>query len=292
MTKLYMEENRTISIAGNGHKGGIRMWPSESWASRLYDVANVTLVVGLIIGVISTCLLVWMGNIKEEYLRRNLAGTSERAAHAEERAATVEAGNIQLRTDLKVATAESDKRQTDLEKEQQKTAHAQKEAAEAQLALQKYIDDVAKHQRPRLLDFKKFVADLTGKSKGSVTLLYAPNDSEAYTFAIHIRRWLGPGVDGDGAGWNVSVPMPIPAEGGDPHPDLATAPPAMKYGAWNGLGILVSDPGNGHIPPWEDKTPIGVLTMALMNNGFPPITQFGVTSVPKGTILLVIGQKQ
>jgi hypothetical protein len=178
------------------------------------------------------------------------------------------------------------------EAEQQKTALVQKEAADAQLALRQYVENVAKRQRPRLLDFKKFVADLKGKTKGTITLLYSPNDSEAYTFAGHIRRWLGPGVDGDGAGWDVSVPTPIPAQGGDTHPDLATAPPAMKYGAWYGLGIETSESDAGHIPPFEDKTALGVLTMALMENGFPPVVSFGVTSVPRGKILLVVGQKQ
>lgn len=175
---------------------------------------------------------------------------------------------------------------------QQKTAIAQKESAEAQLALKKYVDEVAKQQRPRLLDFKKFVAFLKNKPKGIVKILYSPNDSEAYMFAVHIRRWLGPGVDGDGAGWEVSSPVPIPPEGGDPHPDLADAPPAMKYGAWYGLGILTSEPINGHHPPWEDKTAVGTLTMALLDNGFAPISHFGVTSVSKGVLVLVVGQKQ
>jgi hypothetical protein len=63
------------------------MWPSEEITSRLYDLANIGLIFGLIIGVISTVLIVWMGNKKETYLRQHLADTNERAAHAEERAA-------------------------------------------------------------------------------------------------------------------------------------------------------------------------------------------------------------
>jgi hypothetical protein len=62
------------------------MWPSEEWASRLYDLANWFLIAALIVGAASTGLLVWMGNVKEEYLKRDLAATSERAAHAEQRA--------------------------------------------------------------------------------------------------------------------------------------------------------------------------------------------------------------
>jgi len=122
--------------------------------------------------------------------------------------------------------------------------------------------------------------------------MYSPNDSEAYTFAVHIRRWLGPGTDGDGAGWQVSAPIPIPAEGGDPHPDLANAPPAMKYGAWYGLGILTSDAVDGHLPFWEDKSVLGALTVAFTDNGFSPVSRFGVTSIPKGVLLIVVGQKQ
>lgn len=179
-----------------------------------------------------------------------------------------------------------------IEGEQQKTAKVQREAAEAQLALRKYVDNVAAHQRPRLLDFKKFVASLKDKPKSTITILYSPNDSEAYTFAGHIRRGLGSGTDGDGAGWEVSAPVPIPAEGGYSHSDLAKAPPAMKYGAWYGLGILTSDAIDGHQPFWEDKSALGALTMAFIDNGFAPVSHFGVTSIPRGELVVVVGQKQ
>ena len=43
------------------------MWPSESGASRIYDCANVGLIFGLAIGVVSTALVVWMGKVKESY---------------------------------------------------------------------------------------------------------------------------------------------------------------------------------------------------------------------------------
>ena len=90
MTKPNMPEPRTMPIANSGNQGGIRMWPSEDWASKLYDLANWGLIVGLIVGVVSTVVLVWMGNVKEEYLKRDLAATHERAARAEERAAKAE----------------------------------------------------------------------------------------------------------------------------------------------------------------------------------------------------------
>ena len=63
------------------------MWPTEEWANRLYDGANWALIVGLVLGAVATVVIVWMGKIKEEYLSRALAATTERAAHAEDRAA-------------------------------------------------------------------------------------------------------------------------------------------------------------------------------------------------------------
>src|SRR2546429_2659345 len=63
------------------------VWLSEPWAARLYDWANLALIVALTLGVVATIGVVWMGNVKEEYLKRSLAATTERAAIAEKSAA-------------------------------------------------------------------------------------------------------------------------------------------------------------------------------------------------------------
>jgi hypothetical protein len=57
-------------------------WLSEVWASRLYDGANITLVVALVLGVIATGVVVWSGKQKDEYLSPRLAATTQRAAEA------------------------------------------------------------------------------------------------------------------------------------------------------------------------------------------------------------------
>lgn len=62
------------------------MWPSPEWASKLSDWANIGLIASLIFGVLSTVLLVWMGNVKEEYLKRDLATANGRAAEAIQKA--------------------------------------------------------------------------------------------------------------------------------------------------------------------------------------------------------------
>jgi hypothetical protein len=66
------------------------MWPSEEWASRLFNWANMGLISSLIVGVVSTALLVWMGNVKEAYgkitqhnFELELSKQQERTAKAE-----------------------------------------------------------------------------------------------------------------------------------------------------------------------------------------------------------------
>jgi hypothetical protein len=73
-------------MAVNGNQGGIAMWPSLATASWLYNLANWFLIGALVIGAASTVLIVWMGNVKEGYLSRDLSAMNERAATAEKAA--------------------------------------------------------------------------------------------------------------------------------------------------------------------------------------------------------------
>jgi hypothetical protein len=78
MTIPHMPANKTMTIANNETKARTRMWPSSEMASALYDWANWVLVVAAAVGVVSTILVIWMGKVKEEYLKRELANTNER----------------------------------------------------------------------------------------------------------------------------------------------------------------------------------------------------------------------
>ena len=73
---------------------------TQQVANQLYNLANLLLIVSLVLGVISTCIVVWMGSIKEEYASKEIAAMQERTANAEHR--TVEA-QIELEK-LKKAT--------------------------------------------------------------------------------------------------------------------------------------------------------------------------------------------
>lgn len=166
----------------------------------------------------------------------------------------------------------------------------QKETAEAQLALRKYIEDVNLSRGPRMIiDHNAFVAALRGKPKAKVEILFAPNDEEAFELAGMIRRWLGPGDKGDGAGWEVAEPRPIPPVGGDPRisPD---APPAIRYGAMGGLAII-----SKHLPNLLDKDFKDSSYGALMDAFFTArlvASGESVHTLPEGLFIIVIGQKR
>jgi len=104
-------------MADNENQGGKSMWPSFATASWVYDWANVFLIGALTVGAASTVLVVWMGNVKEEYLRRDLASTSLDATHA-----------VLQTTILAKDIADANER----------TAIAEQRAAEATLALEKF----------------------------------------------------------------------------------------------------------------------------------------------------------
>lgn len=73
------------------------MWPSLETATWLFDAANTILVVSLVFGVASTAIVVWMGGVKEAYLKSELANTNERAAKAEQQTAEARLQLEQLR---------------------------------------------------------------------------------------------------------------------------------------------------------------------------------------------------
>jgi hypothetical protein len=189
MSKPNILEKRTIPIADSGNQGGIRMWPSEDWASKLYGIANWFLIAALIVGAASTVLVVWMGNVKEAYLKKDLAATNDRAAHAEERAGKLEKDAGELR---KAA-------------EDERLARVELESKVSWRRLDSHIrSDAASH----LILFANEPA----------LVAYNANDIEASTFASDIAAML------HAAKWEVPEPLgmvtmregPVPL-GTNPH---------------------------------------------------------------------------
>jgi hypothetical protein len=125
------------------------MWPSEEWASKLFDLANLALILSLVVGVISTALLVRMGNVKEAYgkIRQGnfdleLSKQKERTAGAEVEAA--EAKKIAGEFEIAISTAnqraaeanaKAEGFRLDIAKANESAASAEQRAAEATLEL-------------------------------------------------------------------------------------------------------------------------------------------------------------
>ena len=79
-------DTSTTAIADNTNQGESGMWPSEATASLIANIANIALIASLVVGVLSTFLAVWMGNVKEGYLKREIANAHERAAELNKKA--------------------------------------------------------------------------------------------------------------------------------------------------------------------------------------------------------------
>jgi hypothetical protein len=102
-------------------------------------------------------------------------------------------------------TREVNKKQAEeLRQFQLQLTRARRETAEAQLALQQYVNVVAKSANPRHIDRKRFVELLQGQPKGTAVIWYQvpDDDDEARNFAFQIYQALGP----EGAGWTVTDP--------------------------------------------------------------------------------------
>jgi hypothetical protein len=129
---------------------------------------------------------------------------------------------------------------------------------------------------------------LKGKPKGIVQLVYAPNDKEAYLLASQIHRWLGAGVEGDGAGWDVSEPKPIPSEGGDPYFVRKDVPPDVRYGG--GASGLMLRTGTVR-RAFGENTAVGALCDALDASVEGVWEVLGDPALSDGHFIIVVGQK-
>jgi hypothetical protein len=276
-----------------GFTNCFRTKDNKSREKRVTLIFTVVLLIGLageLTALVRTSKLT--GNITE-ILRNDIAAAYQSAADANRRANENESSNLRLRTDLEHASAESRSKQAELRVEQRNTAEAQRQAAEAQLALKQHTEEIEKRQNWRLIaNPEKFLRYLKGKPKRKVELLYNPNDTESYMFAVQIRDWLGAGYKGSGAGWDVAEPKAIPPVGGNER--LANAPPQIRYGSMTGAGItfvLRAQPAPGS----DDQAALQALMVALGSSIGLPAVILGERedrTVPEGTIVVVIGQRQ
>lgn len=78
--------------------------PSPELADRLFGAANTALIVGLIISAVATVGAVWMANVKEGYLKRDLASADARIEDARAEVAKANAAGEAARAAAAEAT--------------------------------------------------------------------------------------------------------------------------------------------------------------------------------------------
>ncbi|MGC1777091.1 MAG: hypothetical protein WBB34_04040 [Xanthobacteraceae bacterium] len=158
-------------MAPAGNQKGMRMWPSLPLANRIADIANLFFIASLVVGVVSTIVIVRMTGVKERYW------DADRTASAE-KIATLTTQGEQLRKD---------------------TAEANARAAEAQLALERY-------KAPRIIleeDRPKLIAALVNFA-GTKAAIYVLGDGpEPNALAASLQNTLSRAL-WDVATWNWS----------------------------------------------------------------------------------------
>jgi hypothetical protein len=138
------------------------MWPSEPLASRIYDIANIFLIISLVIGVVSTGLLVRTGNGKERYLRTELANATQKSAEANERAQNANLDATKAKQGTAIAMA-------DAARASQKAAEANKAAEDERIERLKLEAQIA----PRRLspELTKYLTDACQQFKGHTIIV-------------------------------------------------------------------------------------------------------------------------
>jgi hypothetical protein len=159
---------------------------TSEWFHLVGLISALLLGLGFIFGLISVGLS-WKLNREQnaeiantrketEEAKAEAARANESAAQLIERAQNLEQENIELRTDLENATAEARNKQIELTLEQQKTAAAQKEAAQALMSAQFNLQQIRSLHMPRRLiagqNREKFLRVLKGKPVASVDILW------------------------------------------------------------------------------------------------------------------------
>jgi len=123
--------------------------PSSSLADKLFTSSNLLLIVALTATVIGTVGSVWMANVREGYLRRELAKAGEEAAKANEAA-----GNANERAALLQDTANKSERELEGER-------SARLLLEAKIAPRSLDSDAQEAVRDALLGFSGLKVSVT-----------------------------------------------------------------------------------------------------------------------------------
>ncbi len=219
-----------------------------------------------------------------------------RAAEANRMAKAIEHDNLTLRgqvANLEIQATTDNERALKLESDNLKlqatVATLEKETAvarERQAGAERLLAEVSKRMGPRLLNIPVFREAMKGKPKGKCEIVYWPNDSEAQEYSLQFLRWLGAGIDGDGAGWEVLDPKPMAKDLRLPNlPMEVQLGSSMIHLEASGISLIIPSTYKG-----DDTTAVGALVTALMKSGISFAYRVE-PSFPKDAVTIVVGPK-
>lgn len=197
--------------------------------------------------------------------------------------------------EARVKLEESQKQTAELsrivEEEASKRAEVQRELVEAQLSLRERIE---RQERPRWAYIGKLAGFLKGKPKGTVEIIYAPEDKEAQALAMGLEMELSAG-----AGWRISRQFrPFSADDSSQIlPRYST--PAMKSlylplltrvgGTDKGLSMIIS-PEDAYEALPKEGTAVHALLFGLIGCGFEVYEEID-DRLPHDNVRIVVGPK-
>jgi hypothetical protein len=239
------------------------MWPSLPTANHIADWANIFFIGGLVVGVVSTVLIVWMANVKEGYWELARQDSDERIAQLNKGAARL--------------SAEAESAKGEIAKANQGAAEANARALEAKLALEKY-------KQPRLLSERQ-ISTISEKLKPFAGTKFdaavIPGDPEAFTFLAYIAATL------EMAGW-VWVEWAAP-EGQIAMTYTIPSKPSIGQLGFLGTTLQINPAHAGAL-----STPADALGLALIGEGVEvTLDVIDNASVPnRETVHVIVGKKR
>ena len=237
------------------------MWPSLSVANHIADIANILFIGSLVVGVVSTVLIVWMANAKEGYWERARQDSDERIARLNK-------GAARLSTEAETARAE-------IAKANQGAAEANVRALEAKVELEKFPAT-----RSLGIMQKADVAAVIKPFAGQVfDIAIPPGDSEAAVFLNDIEAALKDG------GW-----LQVAWQDKTPTALMYTRDAYPSVGTTVALGIHVGMNPDKVADFWDAAA---ALAAALNSEGLPALAEREtVKSAANDSVIhILIGKK-
>lgn len=162
------------------------MWPSRETASWVYNLANWGLIGGLLVGAAATALIVWMGNVKEAYLKLDVSRANAVAETAKLDAAKVNERAAGLESQSAAAQVLISQARNEAARANERAAMLDKEAKEAKLEQEKLKAQLSwRTLTPKMIE--QLTAALQ-PTQSSVTLACIAHDPEALFLTIQISE--------------------------------------------------------------------------------------------------------